>query len=99
MTRPSAENWLNAVLANYLPRVGRITLSPKLNEVGMLIGELRVSSSSDDHFQIIGASSAQAYHMHWFLDHLPDSGVEKSFALGFVPVELIANGEPSKIEI
>jgi len=99
VTRPSAENWLNAMLANYLQRVGQITLSPTLNEAGMLIGDLTVSSLSDDHFQIIGTSSTQAYHMRWFLDHLPDSGVEKSFTRGFVPVELIANGEPFKIEI
>ena len=76
VTGPGAEDWLNALLANRMPRVGRITLSPMLNESGMLIGDLTVSRLSDDRFQIIGASSAQAYHMHWFLDRLPDSDVD-----------------------
>ena len=72
---PGAEDWLNRILANRMPRVGRIALSPMLSDSGMLIGDLTVSRLSEDRFQIIGSSSAQAFHMRWFLDHLPDSGI------------------------
>tara|TARA_B100000029_G_scaffold124463_2_gene117911 strand:+ start:116 stop:913 length:798 start_codon:yes stop_codon:yes gene_type:complete len=76
VTGPGAEDWLNTILANRMPRVGRVTLTLMLNPLGMLIGDLTVSRLGEERFQIIGSSSAQAYHMRWFLDHLPDSGVE-----------------------
>ena len=72
---PDAEDWLNHILANRMPREGRITLSPMLSPRGVLIGDLTVSRIGPELFQIIGSSSAQAYHMRWFDTHLPETGV------------------------
>ena len=72
---PDAEAWLNHVLANRMPNPGRITLSPMLNHLGKLIGDLTVSHISKDCFQVVGSYAAQAYHMRWFERHLPDKGV------------------------
>ncbi len=72
---PRAEDWLNGIMANRMPKVGRIILTPMLNPRGRLIGDLTVARISDDKFQITGSSVAQGYHMRWFQQHLPDSGV------------------------
>ena len=34
ITGPDAESWLSGLLANKMPRTGRMTLSPMLNEQG-----------------------------------------------------------------
>lgn len=73
---PGAEDWLNRILANRMPKPGRIVLSPMLNPNGKLVGDLTVSHIAESRFQIVGSYAAQAYHMRWFLSHLPPSGVE-----------------------
>ncbi len=75
VTGPGAEAWLNGILANRMPKPGRITLSPMLNPNGNLIGDLTVSHISQDRFQIVGSYAAQAYHMRWFQTQLPSPGV------------------------
>jgi len=72
---PGAEDWLNSLLANRMPNVGRIALSPMLNPSGKLIGDLTISRLAEERFQVVGSFGAQAYHMRWFLEHLPDTGV------------------------
>ena len=73
---PGAEDWLNYILANAMPKVGRIVLSPMLSPSGKLIGDFTVSRIAEERFQVTGSYAAQAYHMRWFLQHLPDDGVE-----------------------
>ncbi len=72
---PGAEDWLNYILANRMPKVGRIILTPMLNPQGRLIGDLTVARLSDQKYQITGSSVAQDYHMRWFTKHLPETGV------------------------
>ena len=75
VTGPGAEAWLNRILANRMPKPGRIALSPMLNPLGKLIGDLTVSHITQDQFQVTGSYAAQAYHWRWFETHLPGSGV------------------------
>ncbi len=75
VTGPGAEDWLNGLMANRMPNVGRIALSPMLNPSGKLIGDLTISRLAEERFQVVGSFGAQAYHMRWFLEHLPDTGV------------------------
>jgi dimethylglycine dehydrogenase len=75
VTGPGAEAWLNHLLANRMPKEGRIVLTPMLNPTGRLEGDLTVSRLGPERFQIIGSSVAQAYHMRWFQDHLPERDV------------------------
>lgn len=70
-----AEDWLNSILANRMPKIGRIILTPMLNPAGRLIGDLTVARLSETTYQITGSSVAQAYHMRWFEKHRPDTGV------------------------
>ncbi|MAG96975.1 MAG: FAD-dependent oxidoreductase [Alphaproteobacteria bacterium] len=72
---PGADDWLEYLLANRMPAVGRIVLSPMLAPSGRLIGDLTVSRIAPERFQIIGSSLAQAFHMRWFESHLPEEGV------------------------
>lgn len=75
ITGPAAEGWLSHLLANKMPRTGRLTLTPMLNEAGKLIGDFTVAKLEDETFYIFGSGSGEQYHMRWFEQHLPDQGV------------------------
>ena len=75
VTGPGAEAWLGHILANRMPRDGRIVLSPMLNRGGKLIGDFTVAKLGDERFMVFGSGIAEAYHMRWFEAHLPDQGV------------------------
>jgi dimethylglycine dehydrogenase len=66
---------LEHVLANRLPRVGRLGLSPMLNNEGKLIGDFTVANMGGDRFIVFGSGIAEQYHLRWFEAHLPSSGV------------------------
>jgi len=71
-----AEGFLSHLMTNTMPKIGRITLTPMLNENGKLIGDFTIGKLADDHFMMWGSSSAQKYHMRWFEEHLPkDSSI------------------------
>ncbi|MDX1689673.1 MAG: FAD-dependent oxidoreductase [Acidimicrobiia bacterium] len=71
---PAAASWLDTIMANRLPKPGRLALSPMLNDLGMLIGDFTVGDLGDGEFYVFGSGLAEDYHMRWFLDHLPDDG-------------------------
>jgi dimethylglycine dehydrogenase len=75
ITGPDAEAWLNRIMANRMPAEGRIALTPMLNPEGRLIGDFTVAKLGPERFQATASFAAQAYHMRWFLQHLPASGV------------------------
>ena len=70
-----SEEWLNTLLACRLPRVGGVRMAPMLAPSGRLMGDLTVLRLADDRFWLMGSYYLQAWHMRWFNDHLPDSGV------------------------
>ena len=72
---PGAEAWLNRVMANRMPREGRMTLTPMLSPKGRLIGDFTVARLGPERFQLTASYAAQAYHMRWFETHLPERGV------------------------
>jgi dimethylglycine dehydrogenase len=75
MTGPAAGGWLERILANRLPREGRLTLSPMLNNEGKLIGDFTVANVGRGRFFVFGSGIAEQYHLRWFEAHLPPSGV------------------------
>lgn len=75
VTGPDAESWLSRLLANRMPRRGRIVLTPMLNHNGKLIGDFTVARLGDERFYVFGSGPAEDYHMRWFEAHLPDRGV------------------------
>jgi dimethylglycine dehydrogenase len=72
---PGAAEWLSHVMANRLPAVGRIALTPMLNERGKLIGDFTICRAGADHMFLVGTYAAETYYMRWFERHMPASGV------------------------
>jgi len=71
---PGAENFLNRLMTNRMPKTGRLVLTPMLNEFGKLIGDFTIAKCAEDRFMIWGSSAAQKYHMRWFEKQLPKDG-------------------------
>lgn len=71
---PGAEDFLNRMMTNRMPKTGRLVLTPMLNEFGKLIGDFTIAKAAEDRFMIWGSSAAQKYHMRWFERHLPQDG-------------------------
>jgi dimethylglycine dehydrogenase len=72
---PAAAEWLSKVMANKVPAVGRIALTPMLNERGKLIGDFTMCRLSAEHFFLVGTYAAESYYLRWFERHLPPTGV------------------------
>lgn len=70
-----ARDWLNWIMAGRIPKLGRMSLTPMLSPKGRLIGDFTVSCLAEDRFQLTASFSAQDFHMRWFLQHLPATGV------------------------
>ena len=75
VTGAGAGAWLERILANRLPRQGRVTLSPMLNDDGKLIGDFTVANAGRGRYFVFGSGIAEQYHLRWFEAHLPPSGV------------------------
>jgi dimethylglycine dehydrogenase len=71
----AAAEWLSRIMANRVPSVGRIALTPMLNERGKLIGDFTMCRIAEQHFFLIGTYSAETYYLRWFEKHAPPSGV------------------------
>ncbi len=72
---PGAEAWLDRLLANALPPLGRMRLAPMLSPGGKLMGDLSVARLGADRFWLVGSYYLQEWHLRWFRDHLPPAGV------------------------
>ncbi len=75
VTGPRAEEWLSHVMANRVPKVGRIALTPMLNERGKLIGDFTMARVTQDRFFLVCTYAAEEYYRRWFEHHAPPSGV------------------------
>ncbi len=89
VTGSNAEGWLSRMLANTMPREGRLGLSPMLNADGKLIGDFTVGKLENERFYVFGSGVAEHYHMRWFREHLANGGVEvRPFGLDLVGLSL-----------
>ncbi|HTV95694.1 MAG TPA: FAD-dependent oxidoreductase [Steroidobacteraceae bacterium] len=70
-----AAEWLGRTMANRVPAVGRIALTPMLNERGKLIGDFTLCRLSHEQFFVIGTYAAENYYLRWFERHAPPAGV------------------------
>ena len=76
VTGPKAEEWLNRVMANRVPAVGRIALAPMLNERGRLIGDFTMCRVSEERVFLVGTYAAEEYYRRWFEHTAPPPGVQ-----------------------
>ncbi|MDZ7711525.1 MAG: FAD-dependent oxidoreductase [Roseovarius sp.] len=64
---PGAEDWLNAVFANRMPRaVGRSCLTPLIGVRGGIAGDATVTRLGDAEFWVISSGMAERYHKRFF---------------------------------
>lgn len=75
VTGAGAEEWLSHVMANRVPRVGRIALTPMLNERGRLIGDFTMARVAADRVFLVCTYAAEDYYRRWFERHAPPAGV------------------------
>ena len=73
---PGAEAWLDHLLASRLPTLGRVRLAPMLAPNGKLLGDLTVTRLAPDRFWLVGSYYLQEWHLRWFHDRLPSTGVK-----------------------
>jgi dimethylglycine dehydrogenase len=96
ITGSGAEAFLSRMMTNRMPKAGRITLSPMLNETGRLIGDFTIAKATEDRFFMWGSSQAQIYHMRWFERHLPYDGSVSMRPLGMELVGLSIAGPKAR---
>lgn len=65
-------DYLNHILAGYVPKPGRLALTPMLTPKGKLYGDLTVACLAEDHFMLFGSGAMQEAHRRWFEKDLPD---------------------------
>ena len=70
---PGAREWLNQTMAGFIPKPGRITLTPMLTGKGRLYGDLTVACLGEEHFMLFGSGAMQDAHSRFFAKTLPDS--------------------------
>ena len=75
VTGEQAASWLDMLLAGRMPAPGKLVLSPMLSPKGRLIGDFSVSNLGNGAFQLTASYAAQSFHLRWFEQHLPGSGV------------------------
>lgn len=89
---PGARAWLDHLLPNRIPAVGRLALSPMLNHRGRLIGDFTIGAladaNGDERFFLFGSGPAQRYHERWFRDVLASRGARGSVQLRVCGPEL-----------
>ena len=67
-----SRDYLNHILAGYVPKPGRLTLTPMLTPSGKLYGDLTVACLAEDHFMLFGSGAMQEAHRRWFEKDLPE---------------------------
>lgn len=66
-----ARAYLDKTLAGFIPKPGRLTLTPMLTPKGKLYGDLTVACLAEDHFMLFGSGAMQEAHRRWFEKDLP----------------------------
>ncbi len=69
---PGARDWLSRTMAGFIPKPGRIALTPMLTRKGRLYGDLTVTCLNDEHFMLFGSGAMQDAHARFWAQTLPD---------------------------
>ncbi len=85
---PGAREWLNKTMAGYVPKPGRITLTPMLTEKGRLYGDLTIACLSDEHFMLFGSGAMQDAHSRFFAQTLPEGVTHENQTSGWHGIAL-----------
>ncbi|MGB5837915.1 MAG: FAD-dependent oxidoreductase [Albidovulum sp.] len=77
LSGPNAGAWLDRIMANRLPKPGRLCLSPMLSDKGRVIGDFTISNLGD-RYLVVGTYAKQLAYLRHFNKHLPAEGVTLS---------------------
>lgn len=72
---PGAGAFLDRLVASRLPEPGQVRLAPMLSPSGRLMGDLTLTCWQEDEYWVIGSYYLREWHMRWFVEHLPRTGV------------------------
>ena len=67
-----ARDWLNKTMAGFIPKPGRISLTPMITEKGRLYGDLTVACLGEEEFMLFGSGAMQDAHSRFFAKTLPE---------------------------
>jgi dimethylglycine dehydrogenase len=91
-TGVGARAFLDGLVANRVPAVGRVALAPLLSPQGKLAGDLTVAAlpatpadaadGATERFMVFGTGAAERYYERWFDAHLPGDGSVRYTTLG-----------------
>ena len=73
---PKAAQWLDSLVTNNLPRLGRMSLAPMVHSRGGVVADFTIARLADDEFLLIGAGVAENSHRRWFRKYGFASGVD-----------------------
>ncbi|MCZ4283055.1 FAD-dependent oxidoreductase [Kiloniella laminariae] len=72
---PDAVSFLDHLMANAIPKIGKTALCPMLSPQGKVIGDFTITRLAQDSCLVLGSGSMEKIHERWFLENLPDTGV------------------------
>ena len=74
VTGPGAGDWLDALVANHVPReIGKSCLTPLIGMRGGVAGDFTITMTGDESYMMIGSGMAERYHRRFFdMVPLPD---------------------------
>ena len=72
---PGAAAFLDGILANRLPSIGRIALCHALNRRGGVHSEFTVTREAEDAFYLVSAAAWKRLDQDYLRKHLPEAGV------------------------
>jgi dimethylglycine dehydrogenase len=75
---PDAADWLDRIVANRVPEVGRVALSPMLTARGRLLGDVTLARLGADRFLMMGSPSAEPLYLRWLTSHVGSDRVHIS---------------------
>lgn len=71
---PGAARWLDSLMANSLPRIGRIALSVACNARGQIDGEYTIVRIAEDDFYLVSTPNGETYNYDQLSRLLPKDG-------------------------
>lgn len=71
---PGAAAWLDGLMANKLPKIGRMTLSLMLNAKGGMDAEYTIVRDAEDEFYLVSTPNGQVYNWDTLSKQLPKDG-------------------------
>ncbi|MEM6887844.1 MAG: FAD-dependent oxidoreductase [Pseudomonadota bacterium] len=97
---PGAEDWLNHLFANRMPReVGRSCLTPLIGKRGGIAGDFTVTRTGEETFWVIGSGMAERYHQRFFKSvPLPDGTGFTSMTEGYCGFNVAGPGSRDMLQ-